>query len=626
MPQIPKLPFLLILLCIASSSLDAQPTKRALLVGVGAYKSSKYTPLNAVQGVESVRLSLVGQGFAPANIVVITDSLASKDGIHNAFKTLASTTLPGDIIVVHYYGHGVQVFDENGDEADQLDEAFVPYNGRILSAKDHRNLITDDELGRWVNDVRRNAGAEGQLFVVLDACHSGSGMRGRGADGGKPDQNRLSDTEDTLMAPLIAFYSSMPHQASYEMPLEGGQYLALLTLAFCKAMAEVQVGSTYRGLFERTALNMTMLSRIQTPQQEGDVDRLVFGGRIAPPPPYFKTYLQIDSTTLLVAGGLMHGLHPGAKVALYAPETRDTITSAPLARGIVPEGTTNLLECIVKLDKPLSTTQCLSAWIFVTQRCFSGYNLKVHIDIANAEINGAVHQRLSALQPVQIAPAPEAELLVYFEKGKLSVITIEGVEVWEQRYNANQPEPTLKALCDALAQYLQAQFLRTLQFQGSPYRADFTAQVGSKKSTPSIHASLPLRAEKDTAFIRVVNRGEKPVYYTIIDIDANNKVSVLLPGEGWLPADFRLDPGMESNIHRVMFDTPGREVLKLITTPNPIDLREAISTRGRSAKGRSFFENLFAETYLEGSSSRGPTAAYQGNEAGVETVILEVLK
>jgi hypothetical protein len=114
------------------------------------------------------------------------------------------------------------------------------------------------------------------------------------------------------------------------------------------------------------------------------------------------------------------------------------------------------------------------------------------------------------------------------------------------------------------------------------------------------------------------------VYYTILDIDARNRVNVLLPGEGQLPAEYRLEPGAASPPHAVRFDAPGREVLKLILTPVLIDLREAVATRGR--RSSSFMETLLADSFQENGPDRGTARKYHGNEAGVETVVLEVVK
>jgi hypothetical protein len=65
---------------------------------------------------------------------------------------------PGRRALVYYYGHGEQVRDANGDEADGRDEVWATQR------------VTDDELSRLFGDVH----ATSRLFVVSDACSSGT--------------------------------------------------------------------------------------------------------------------------------------------------------------------------------------------------------------------------------------------------------------------------------------------------------------------------------------------------------------------------------------------------------------------------------------------------------------------
>lgn len=70
-------------------------------------------------------------------------------------------------LIIHYSGHGTQVFDRNGDEADRLDEALVPADFS------RAGVITDDWLlANVVQQIPRNT----QMLALLDCCHSGSIM------------------------------------------------------------------------------------------------------------------------------------------------------------------------------------------------------------------------------------------------------------------------------------------------------------------------------------------------------------------------------------------------------------------------------------------------------------------
>jgi metacaspase-1 len=608
--------------------LRSQGRKIALLVGVGEYTSAEYSskPLNAAKGVQLMRATLLGQGFLDRDLLVLADADATREGIQNAFETHLLQAEQGDRTVFYFYGHGTQIQDDNKEEADLLDEALVPHDGQRSSEKNHHNLIRDDDLGKWIKSLRGQTGPEGQVLVLLDACHSGSGLRGTAAANVKQDQHKIAfENEEKGLAPFVALYSSMPHQPSIEMTVEENERCALLTWAFCKAMRKMEPSTTYRGLFEQTALHMATRSRKQTPQMEGEQDMLIFGGKVPPPVPYFRVVTALGPQAFLLAGGLMHGLHAGALVSVYPPEIRDTTGVSPLAIGEVMETGLGLLESTVALDRAIPEDQLASAWVFVTQRRFNGYTLSLRLDVADEATADVIRGRLADMSALSLENSETAELTLSLDKGKLTLWSADGIELWQERYVRNNPDPLFESLRVALGNYLQAQFLRGLEFDGSSFHTDFRAQVGA--SEPSFgRAGLSLRVQKDTAFLQVVNRSSKPIYYTILDIDARNVVKVLLPGPGWLPADFRLEPGAESPLHAVLFNAPGREVLKLIATPVPIDLRETVASRGRSRKGRSFFENLFGETYLEDGKRRGPSGKYRGGEAGVETVVIEVVR
>ena len=75
---------------------------------------------------------------------------------------------PGDSLVFHYSGHGSQVPDRNGDETtDRLDEILCPYD------LDWDRPLTDDDLAAACANVPQGA----LLTVILDCCHSGTGLR-----------------------------------------------------------------------------------------------------------------------------------------------------------------------------------------------------------------------------------------------------------------------------------------------------------------------------------------------------------------------------------------------------------------------------------------------------------------
>ena len=127
------------------------------------------------------------------SVTTLVNRQATKVGIVGAFKRMVASCKQGDVVYVHYSGHGQQMTDVHNDEKDGLDECWIPYDAcRKASANYHgEKHLTDDELNVYLNAIRNKIGAKGKLLVVIDACHSGDGTRG-------DDDEIVRGVEETL--------------------------------------------------------------------------------------------------------------------------------------------------------------------------------------------------------------------------------------------------------------------------------------------------------------------------------------------------------------------------------------------------------------------------------------------
>jgi hypothetical protein len=152
--------------------------KKALCVGINQYKNY---PSNNLQGcvndvIDMTDVLKTFLGFADADIVKLTDGQATKANIMKTLQEMVAGAKAGKYTYLVYSqsGHGTQVPDKNGDEADRADEAFCPHD---LAQKgnqwDPTHVITDDEL----HDLFVQLPANVLLEVYLDTCHSGTGLK-----------------------------------------------------------------------------------------------------------------------------------------------------------------------------------------------------------------------------------------------------------------------------------------------------------------------------------------------------------------------------------------------------------------------------------------------------------------
>lgn len=178
-------------LLMLSLSVTAQ-TKRALVIGLGEQQDKAWNKINGDKDVPFVQAILKNAGFK--SITTLVNRKATKVGIVGAFKRMIASCKQGDVVYIHYSGHGQQMTDVHNDERDGLDECWIPYDAcRKASATYHgEKHLTDDELNVYLNAIRHKIGAKGKLLVVIDACHSGDGTRG-------DDDEVVRGVEDTLI-------------------------------------------------------------------------------------------------------------------------------------------------------------------------------------------------------------------------------------------------------------------------------------------------------------------------------------------------------------------------------------------------------------------------------------------
>ena len=239
---------LFVMMIIATNTLQAQ-NKIALLVGISDYpeyprEDASWSKIHGANDVRLISPLLADQGFS---VTTLINESATHEAILNSFKTLENNAHPGDIVYIHLSGHGQAVEDEDGDEVDGWDEAFIPYNAELNYREDGyhgENHLLDDELNVYLNSIRRKVGETGIVYVVIDDCHAGSSYRGeeeedivfaRGTDIGfsktgksyTPRINRNGNiriTSDVGMAPLFMLESCRAYEVNIEIKQNDNYY------------------------------------------------------------------------------------------------------------------------------------------------------------------------------------------------------------------------------------------------------------------------------------------------------------------------------------------------------------------------------------------------------------------
>lgn len=176
---------LLLIILLAAAQLCGV-TRHALLIGLSVYEDASWSRIHGASDVMLMKRLAQDAGFT--DIRTLTDTKATKQGIVNALERLTLRCHRGDVVFIHYSGHGQMMTDLDGDEAVRhkgkrhamWDESLVPYDARLLYSPDDRGEkhFSDDELAFYLTAIRKRVGSEGRIYVVLDACHSGDGTCG----------------------------------------------------------------------------------------------------------------------------------------------------------------------------------------------------------------------------------------------------------------------------------------------------------------------------------------------------------------------------------------------------------------------------------------------------------------
>lgn len=145
--------------------------KYALLVGLN-YPDEEKLELNAsYNDVLAVEKFLIEQeGFDNDHILILTDKKIgdNKESLNTNFfsivrrmKEMVALSNKNDILFFYFTGHGTQMKDTGGDEADYTDEVFLP--------SDHQtNRITDDLIKSIISVT------DATVISIFDCCNSGS--------------------------------------------------------------------------------------------------------------------------------------------------------------------------------------------------------------------------------------------------------------------------------------------------------------------------------------------------------------------------------------------------------------------------------------------------------------------
>ncbi|MBL7796727.1 MAG: caspase family protein [Saprospiraceae bacterium] len=640
--------FGILLLPALHPSLEAQSGRKfALLIGIGNYpREGGWQPINSSNDLAVISDALRQRGVPDDNMFFLKEEQATRAGILNIWKSvLLPRVQRGDVVYFQFSGHGQQVADDNGDELDGYDEAIVPYDSPLryqAGVYQGENLIRDDELNNLFTDLRGRLGPAGNLMVVLDACHSGTGTRGmapaRGTDVAMAsDEYKTAAarrTGDGLtapqfgavganeLAPMAAFFGAAHNQLNFEARDEQGNLLGSLTYALSKELSQASPGTTYRGLFDEVRVEMSTIAPNQQPQAEGALDQELLGGRLLERPSYHQVVRWNDPGSVVVNAGWIQSLNEGAVVGLFPAETRDPSRATPLAKGTVTRALP--FEATLQLDNSLREKQARSCWAYVLEPNFGDLRIGLSIQLPDSHpVRQALVKKIAENSMIRLDETPEVYLVA---SGAGAQLIGAGDMLLAEISGNPAPDAAAYSILERIQVYARARYFRKLEMRGSYLNVDFEiVPVRLDPRTGLAAETLPLDSKRDPlgnvhlkngdAFrFRVNNRGNKAAYFTIMDIMPDNNFATLIPGPGQheTPAEYRVGPGQSVDVPNLFNIGPpaGVEMFKLIATEEPVDLRPIVGGAGTRGLGDSPLKKMLDDVFSDQAVlTRGGSAA-----------------
>ncbi len=597
-----------------AAPVQAGGTRRALLVAVSDYGSAGtgWADLHSTRDVELLRQALELRGFSPEAITVITDAAATREGILGALEALGAAAQPGDHLLFHYSGHGQQVADDDGDEADGLDEALVPYGAPRTDEGGYRGErhLRDDDLGDALAALQDAVGPWGSVAVVLDSGHSGTAPRGhRPARGGaapigapaKPPAERpegsdfLAGERPTTRGgeapPLVVLSAARADQVARETWGPEEQPMGALSLALTHALAGERPVSTWGGVFEQVRAEMARTVKGQAPQLEGAADAALFDGQILEVEPYFQVAGVSSSGRVRLAAGSLHGLTAGSLVELHRAGALEPAPETLVARGVLGDVKATKAYIDLHADPPPPDQDALRATrVFVVAYASDPSQLKVALQLDTDEAGWS-----EAIQgaPLMVRDDEHPDRVLRQVGDRLELVDAADLDtalVFGDAKLSADAHPALQRLeADARARLVQQ-----VSLSGTRHLADvalvparFDEEEGT--CTPTDEGIATAGGEVELVVgnyyqLKVTNSGSQDSYLTLLQVDAEGKADQLLPVIGNTPD--RLPAGRSVDLACFSAGPPyGVNQLKLLATAYPVDLGPVLGYARAATRG-----------------------------------------
>ena len=654
---------LVLFLSLLSVSLGyGQSNKRALIVTIGDYPNNSklnqnWPDLASNNDKQLVYQQLVSQGFPKNQILTISDQQATAAGIKAGLNRLIESSKRGDLVYFHYSGHGQQVSDVDGsliandllelDELDDFDEALAAYNAPFKSYEGYKlqEHVMDDELNYYFGKLKQKLGSTGQVIVVLDACHSGSGTRGgeveRTRGTGEPCVIKVGGSfqkknskvnnaglemdftfqESNDLANFVVFSGCKSNEINREYyDPRSKKWYGSLSYSLVKYWDELSTTSTYKDWYSKVNQFVSLkYNNVQHPELEGDnIDVSVLNGEVIETDIFYEVD-DVNNGRIKLKSGYLLGLDIGDSIAFFPIGTKRIKDNVPLGIGVVSEIRNN--DAFVSIAASL-----ISEYKRDIKWSLKGYlhskspltkKLSVRLNVKTRKLKKKLIRTLSSNPNIELVDQGEKiilqdTLLADDLYGVIPRFAYNNYLIQELPYKVMWSDDSYDSLLQILENTLRIELFRQIELESKAYdfKVELKRLTQDRRDTLSVDPSFAKYNVGDFMVFTLTNTGTENIRFHVMDIYPNNIIVEMDP----TIANMVFPQGTSQTIFfsGSVEEPLGLEQLKFIATPEKIDFspvtnlgRSLSNTRGNDSNPLFDYINQSVNTRGGGSGISG---------------------
>lgn len=542
------------------------PNHWALIVGIGDYQNFGEEiggdlpgAVNDARAFRDVAISRFG--VPSSNVRMMLDDEATRANLESAItEWLPSVVGPRDLVWIFFAGHGSQVWDEDGDEEDGLEETICPTD---VTRSSPEMDVTDDEVGLWLGAI-----PAAEVVVFWDKCHAESStrsvtpfalpraldrnpeedleqprdlglLREARASRGLGDRiaSRPSEEWRGQRAPtIVELAASQADQVAVDVawPGEGGapaKFGGAFTTLFVRNLWQAPSDATLEEVFARTENDLRAQRFQQRPALSGEsgvrtrsIASIASGDTGEPGAPESGTVpvVAVDGNAVTLGGGANAGVTVGSIYevgGVHLVVTRvDTETIHATRASTELRG----LEAVQRDSLAPGARARLVAFAYPPAE------LRVSLADLTADARAAMHSAFGDIESLRLIDdvGDFAHLIVRPAQNGFVVLGLDGFV--RHHVPAANAAAAARLLRPVLQREVQANRLVELDNPAQPFQLDF--DFGAQDNSFGIGDLVEFHVHS-----------ERGGYLTIVDLGTDGSITVLFPNA--LDANNRIEPG-----------------------------------------------------------------------------------